>query len=157
MNVDCAKTKKVEKKVEENQVFFVTLLAVGSISSRFVSPRSLPLTTAGSLVYTLCFLTTAKPARIEQASLWLVNSAARLSNMADVSDDQFLSAAWENKDLKFLLSRTYSGRAPWNRSVSHPESTQIMFTIKIVRRSTCNFINMNTAELWTEKQRKVTD
>ena len=58
---------------------------------------SLPHTTARSLVYdwsTHCISwpITEKPAEIEQASLWLVNSVTCLSNMANISANEFSSS-----------------------------------------------------------------
>ena len=63
-----------------------------SISSRSVSPRSLPHHTAGSVVYPLYFWTSAAPPRLfepNRASLCLVSSVTHLSNKTDVSADEF--------------------------------------------------------------------
>ena len=66
--------------VPSNKAAFQSL---GSISSRFVSPRSLPHTTAGSLVYPLYFLTNHRDAC-----------------MGDISADEFSS-------IKCVLERFY--------------------------------------------------
>ena len=53
----------------------------------------------------------------------------------------WLSFCSQGKQKLEISIGTWSGRAPWNCSVSHSESTQIMFRIKNVRRNTCNLIN----------------
>ena len=54
-------------------------IAVGSISSRFVSPRSLPHTTAGSLVYPLYFLTNQREACSNRAGFPVIGQFCHLS------------------------------------------------------------------------------
>ena len=73
----------------ENFEFIVQL---GSISSRFVSPRSLPHTTAGSLVYPMYFLTNHREPCSNRAGFPVIGQFCHLSfQMADISTDEFSS------------------------------------------------------------------
>ena len=77
-----------------------SLSFLGSISSPFVSPRSLPHTTAGSLVYLLYFLTNHSQPCSNRAGFPVIGpSVTRLSNMADIDVHEVSSA------LKCVLER----------------------------------------------------
>ena len=56
----------------ENIGIFLALDKLGSISSRFVRPRSLPHTTAGSLVCPIVFSTNERLARTNRAGKSLI-------------------------------------------------------------------------------------
>ena len=57
---------------EYGKKIYDAAIAIGSISSRFVSPRSLPHTTAGSLVYPLYFLTNHSQACSNRAGFLVI-------------------------------------------------------------------------------------
>ena len=74
--------KPMPRAVFNKKVY--TRFLIGSISSRFVSPRSLPHTTAGSLVYPLYFLTNHRKPCSNRAGFPVIGQFCHscLSNMA---------------------------------------------------------------------------